>query len=370
MGQTGVERGQSERRAVAAGNRRVEREQVGDERDCKTSSGRKRPGHAGGGDINIGGKRPTKIIIDDMEDKEKVGRDFQRKKLRDWLFQVIIPSVDMERGRFKMVGTVLHYACLLLEVHNKFGGVRRAALEDEDGKPSLKGAPVWPYWTVEKLEQKKHDMGSFAFAQEYMNDPMSDEDADVKLAWIRWVDEIKLYDSHDVLLFKIFSALDPAVGTKQTSDEAAIVTVAREVRTDKQINIVVLSCEYGRWGPDRTVKESKRVYDRYPHHAFKVENVGFQEVFRKALTESGVPASACNPNSKDKRTRLMAVVPRIESGDVKFMRSCEDLVAQLVQFPNAEHDDRVDAFVYAVQEALSIAGGGGFFGTISDDDDD
>jgi predicted phage terminase large subunit-like protein len=276
----------------------------------------------------------------------------------------------MERGRFKMVGTVLHYACLLLEVHNKFGGVRRAALEDEDGKPSLKGAPVWPYWTVEKLEQKKHDMGSFAFAQEYMNDPMSDEDADVKLAWIRWVDEIKLYDSHDVLLFKIFSALDPAVGTKQTSDEAAIVTVAREVRTDKQINIVVLSCEYGRWGPDRTVKESKRVYDRYPHHAFKVENVGFQEVFRKALTESGVPASACNPNSKDKRTRLMAVVPRIESGDVKFMRSCEDLVAQLVQFPNAEHDDRVDAFVYAVQEALSIAGGGGFFGTISDDDDD
>jgi predicted phage terminase large subunit-like protein len=321
--------------------------------------------------INIGGKRPTKILIDDMEEKDRVGRDYQRRKIRQWLFEVIIPSVDMERGRFKMVGTVLHYACLLLEVQKKFGGIRKAALQDADGLPSLTGTPLWSYWTPEKLEQKKREMGSFAFAQEYMNDPMSDEDADIKLKWVQWVDEINLFDDKGNMLWRVHSVLDPAVGTKQTNDEAAIVTVAREIRTDKKVNIVVLTCEYGRWGMDKTVTQSQQVYKRYPQ-SFKVENVGFQEVFRRALTAAGVPASGVNPSSKDKRTRLMEIAPKIEFGEVRFMRACEDLVAQLVQFPNGEHDDRVDAMVYAVQEALGNTGGG-FFGGISggaDDDDD
>lgn len=313
--------------------------------------------------INLGGQRPTKIIIDDMEDKEKVYREYQRKKLRDWLIQVIIPSVDMERGRFKMVGTVLHYACLLLEVHKRFGGMKRAALEDENGEPSLNGKPVWGYWTLEKLQQRKEEMGSFSFAQEFMNDPMSDEDADVKLNWIRWIDDIKLYDDRGNLLWDIYSVLDPALGMSQTSDEAAITTVAREKRTDNEVNIVVLHCEFGRWGTDRTVKECQRVYNRYPHASFLVENVGFQEVLRRALGDNNVPAQACNPNSRDKRTRLMEITPKIEFGQVKFMRSCEDLVSQLVQFPNAEHDDRVDSMVYAIAEALGTTGGG-FFGAI------
>ena len=311
--------------------------------------------------INIGGSRPTKILIDDMEDKERVQRDYQRKKLRDWLFEVIIPSLDKDAGKFKMVGTVLHYACLLLEVHKRFGGLKRAAIEDPQGHPSLSGAPIW--WTMEELQKRKEDIGTFAFAQEYMNDPMSDENADVKLAWIRWEDEVRLFDDRDVLQFKIFSALDPNISTKQTADEAAICTVAREIRLDNKVRIIVLSCEHGRWGQDGTIQRSKRTYDRYPHEKFVVENVGFQEVYRKAMGENGIPAGECNPGSKDKRTRLMAITPRIEFGDITFMRTCEDLVNQMIQFPNGDHDDMVDAAVYAITEALNSGSGAvGYFG--------
>lgn len=311
--------------------------------------------------INIGGQRPTKIIIDDMEDKEKVQRDYQRKKLRTWLFEVIIPSLDKDVGKFKMVGTVLHYACLLLSVHKKFGGIKRAAIEDENRMPSLQGNPIW--WPMEQLEKKKDDIGSFAFAQEFMNDPMSDEDADIKLSWIQWEDSIRLTDDKDVMLYKIYSALDPNISKKQTADEAAICSIAIEKRSDKKINIIVLGCEHGRWGQDGIIQHAKQVYDRYVHERFVVENVGFQEVYRKAMGESGIPARACNPKSKDKRTRLMAISPRIEFGDIKFLRNtCEDLVLQLVQFPNGEHDDMVDAFVYAVQEALDQGSSSGYYG--------
>jgi len=311
--------------------------------------------------LNIRGKRPTKIIIDDIEDQEKVKVQLQREKLEQWVTKVLIPALDPKRGKLKMLGTVLHYDCLLLKMYAKYGGVRRAALEDNEGKPSLDGSPIWPSrFSKEKLRSILEDIGTFAFAQEYLNDPMTDENADVKLKWIQRIGDIRLVDEQDKPLWRVYSVLDPAVSEKQTADESAICTVAAKIKThaDQDLEIVVLGIEHGNWGITRSVQKANQVHTRYKHEKFGCENVAFQEGLRQVLNENSVPAVAVNPKSKDKRSRLLNIVGLIEFGKIKFMdRVCEDLITQLVQFPNADRDDMVDAFVYAVEMARGSGGG-------------
>lgn len=307
--------------------------------------------------MNIKGRRPTKLLLDDIESDEQVRSQVRREKMENWLFNVIIPSLDPERGRFKMVGTVLHYQCLVLQVLKKYGGVRRAALE-KDGKASLAGDPLWPaVWTMPKLMERREEMGTFAFSQEYLNEPMSDENADVKLAWIRRIDSINLYDGQQRPLWSVHSGLDPAISLKTTADETAMVTVARQKQTpENKIRIVVVGAVHGKWNMSGITQQAKRVFDRYPHEKFIVETVAFQEGLRQVLNANGVPARPSNPKG-DKRSRLQRIVGLIEFGNIEFMTGTDDLITQLVQFPNTDEDDLVDAFVMAVESALGTGGG-------------
>jgi predicted phage terminase large subunit-like protein len=315
--------------------------------------------------LNIKGKRPTKIVIDDMEKDEHIQSEIYRRKLERWLYRVIVPALDPKRGKFKMIGTVFHYDALILKVLAKYGGIRRAALEKR-GKADMDGDPVWPArFSKDKLKKVREEIGTFGFAQEYMNDPMTDENADVKLVWIRRVESVRLFDDHDKPLATFYSALDPAISQKQTADDAALCTVARmaQPHADGRMRLVVLSGESGKWGSSGTITRSKRVWERYPHAKFGVETVAFQEIMRQLLQANGVGASAITRGSADKRTRLLAIIGLIEFGNVEFMPGCEDLITQLVQFPNGDHDDLVDAFV----DAVTMAKGGGsgvYFGTL------
>jgi predicted phage terminase large subunit-like protein len=52
---------------------------------------------------------------------------------------------------------------------------------------------------------------------------------------------------------------------------------------------------------------------------------------------------------KDKLTRLIWVAGQIEIGDVYFLQKQDNLIEQLTNFPEVEHDDELDAFVFCLQ---------------------
>lgn len=314
--------------------------------------------------LNIGGRRPSKCLIDDMEDRDGVRSEDIRKKQKEWLYQTLLPAMDKDTGKVKMIGTVLHYDCILLDFYRKFGGIKRAAIEDEDGRPSLDGEPIW--WSKERLDDMKKSIGTFSFAQEFMNDPATDEFSDVKMNWIVRLneDQIRLMDENGDYRYNFISALDPNISTKQTADDAAICTIA--VNKKDKNDIIVLNIEHGKWGMTRTLDMCKRVYDRYPHQAFYVESVAFQEHLRQVIAEAGVPAKPITV-SKDKRARLQKHVGKIEFGVVKFAPHTEDLITQLVQFPNGKHDDCVDSMVHCLDMVTNQKG---FLFVVLGDDDD
>lgn len=56
---------------------------------------------------------------------------------------------------------------------------------------------------------------------------------------------------------------------------------------------------------------------------------------------------------RDKHTRLLGVAGQIEVGDVYFLNggSQDSLIEQLTQYPDVEHDDEMDALVFALTKA-------------------
>jgi len=80
-----------------------------------------------------------------------------------------------------------------------------------------------------------------------------------------------------------------------------------------------------------------------------IEATVFQATFvHELLSRTQLPAIPVRPD-RDKVTRARALAARYEAGKVFHLRSAPgltDFEDELVAFPNAAHDDQVDAAVY------------------------
>lgn len=137
------------------------------------------------------GRRPTLILCDDLENDEHVQTEEQRRKLRRWLTKALIPS-GIEGDLLAVVmGTILHADSLLsrlLSPEHFDGWLKRrfAAQYTEDGQPSVDGTvPLWPaVWPIHLLAARRRKIGTLAYTQEYLNQPVDDASAWFKLAWL------------------------------------------------------------------------------------------------------------------------------------------------------------------------------------------
>lgn len=57
---------------------------------------------------NVGGKRPSFIIIDDMYSENNTKTQQARDNLKRWFFNAAVNSLDMEKGKVLWLGTLLH----------------------------------------------------------------------------------------------------------------------------------------------------------------------------------------------------------------------------------------------------------------------
>lgn len=143
------------------------------------------------------GRRPTLILIDDLENDQDVLSKEQRTKLHKWLTRALIPTGIAGELLTIMVGTILHEEAELtklldtrVEESQDWLKRRYAALYDvgEDGVhvPDLEGAHVlWPeYQDREKLATYRRKLGPLAFAQEFLNLPVDDSASLFDKRWL------------------------------------------------------------------------------------------------------------------------------------------------------------------------------------------
>lgn len=170
--------------------------------------------------LKFGSKRPTLIILDDIEDDQRVLNPELRRKDSDKLNKQIVPSVDADHGKIKMIGTILHHDSLLskqLRIHD--GKIYKAIRED--------GTPLFPaLYSLEKLQERKRVMGSSSFESEYMNNPVDDTASIIKRDWVRaafdhnlsFFEPIRPYDMK-------YQGVDFAFSDRLTADKSAYVGI-------------------------------------------------------------------------------------------------------------------------------------------------
>lgn len=197
-------------------------------------------------------------------------------------------------------------------------------------------------WTTNKkyhvisLEKKKRLEWSRWFAQNRLGIPLKAGESVIEEWWLKFYNPLTLPSSFD----STFICFDPATKTKEKNDFTGIVYGWR--KWDNYYIIFSKSVKLSPWKVEIFIE---RLYDRYKSNKIIKEDnieVGMTERMQlKWLPVKGVIAH------KDKLTRLYEVSWLIEQWYVYFPQNgCENLIDQLTHYPDTEHDDEMDAFVY------------------------
>jgi len=202
------------------------------------------------------------------------------------------------------------------------------------------------YWNKERLEKREKEIGSIAFAQEYRNKPLSEEDMIFKPHWFQYYDITEIWGKK----LDIVMGVDPATG-KKDGDYSAIVTVGKDMSTGLYYVLDV----FGEKISD--LKFANKIIEKYQIYKPRkiiFEAQIFQELYKNTVmreaSKQGVhlPIKPVKSNAP-KEVRIKLLEPLIENGLILFKENQTRLLKQLEEFPKG-HDDLPDALAYVIRE--------------------
>ena len=220
--------------------------------------------------------------------------------------------------------------------------------EQADGDPLERelGESHWPSntaFTVDMLMAQKKTMGSFAFAALYQGNPVAAEGQIIKDSWITSIEKDKC-PGFDLT----WLAVDCAFSEKEMADETAICVASISHRFPGIVYIREMIT--GRLGFPDLIAKVKHLYSYYDARILCIEKAASgQSLIQMLKKEAKIPIEEMKP-LKSKTVRLQAVAPLMEFARVKFVEGdwIDPFVKELTAFPFVKHDDRTDAFTWAL----------------------
>ena len=217
--------------------------------------------------------RPTLIVGDDIESDERVLNPELRDKDRNKLNKVIIPSLDIN-GRFKFIGTILHLDSLLNNKIKQYNGKIFQACDTE-----MKNL-LWPdRFTKEKLMKIKEDIGSVAFQQEYLNNPIDNTSSLIKREWIEQCrrEDLSAEDVYNMKFDMKTMGADFAFSDRISADDSAYCGIGR-----KDGFYYLLNCQKDH---GLSVDEQMHIIKDELHVRYKYDKIGLEENSIKAISK-------------------------------------------------------------------------------------
>jgi len=288
--------------------------------------------------------RPDLVILDDLENLELVQSKDRRDKILRWFSAEIMPALDI-RGRIIYVGTIMHYDSLLNKVLRDDSWERKIYQAIENKKS------IWPErWSLEALEKLKTEYRKRGqldlFFSEYMNDPITSENAEFKMEWFKY------YDLNDIDTgrMNIFMTVDPAISQKEHADYTAIVTTG----IDKKNNMYILDIVRERLTPTNLIIRLFALYKRWKPMRIGIESTAYQKALIYFTQDEMKRRNEWLPieelkSDTDKERRIRGLIPRYNTGTVFHQNTHTILEEELLRFPKGEHDDVADALAYQLE---------------------
>ena len=355
--------------------------------------------------------RPDLVVLDDILNDKHVKNKDVRDSLEKWLFQAVINALDSEVGDLCIVGTILHFDDLLNRLwkdnEKTLGWVKRktpACVMGEDGVPK---EVLWPgRWPPEKLLERQQQIGSLAFAKEFLLNPREEEAAYFSHEWfqfyaddtvpLEWLDS--LWEQRRVVRLPkdliIVTAIDPNTKDTDKADYTVVMTLGFCPSTR---GYYVIEVERTRPSPEQQImqmirqalKHGRQYRDDgggWYHQGFVIETIAYQNSIKywlKKYTEQhGVTDARYYERAEtsvDKTVRCSVMSPMAEqkrlylpigmrtnpiSKEQTYYYPMQWLQDELNDFPMGSYDDGVDAmqrcYSYLIREERKYAVSGAY----------
>jgi predicted phage terminase large subunit-like protein len=312
--------------------------------------------------------RPDFVIIDDIEDTERVQSPVQRQKLKTWFWADVNPLG--KDARFFFVGTMLHEDCLLANLmeeppmDHKLGTpweTRRYGVIDDLGNS------VWPEkYSDDWIDAKRREFiraGELhRFNTEYLNVPVAKSDRAFTPDQLTFYapDQLKAARSGGM---DIIITVDPGIHNDAHRDPTVILTSG----LDKNGNLWIIDLIRERFVHHEILEAIVKAYRAANPRMTYIESVAAQFWLFQDLrngTHIGRDIIPCEKIDGSqirmgKNVRIQGLEPLFYRrkiyvpADAKWI---DQFINEMVTFPRGKTDDMLDSLSLAVLNHIKIGG--------------
>jgi len=235
--------------------------------------------------INIRGKRPNIIILDDIENEQKQVTKESIDKLKNWFYNAVLPAVNKNKWEVIIIGTPIHEDALLVELE-KNQEWKFVKLPIAEKFPCKKDEFVgawedrFPYEELMKdYEMLKSSGKESSFFQEYMLEIIPKDDLLYDLGKIN---RFELQQLKQVYYnFTYYISIDPAISEKEGSDYTAISVIGINQNKDW----FLVDGYFGRIKPNELINKIFEFYVRWKPYEVVIEAVAFQQALKTFIED-------------------------------------------------------------------------------------
>lgn len=289
------------------------------------------------------------IVIDDPETPNEALSDAIRKSTNLWIRQNLLTRFnDRRKEKVVIVQQRVHEddttgnliedgGWTHLNLPAEF--IKKTIIENPLGKAGWikeEGDLLAPELLPQKvLENERIKLGEFGYAGQYLQNPAPLEGGLIKMKWF------KRYNERPFTFKKIIHSWDTAIKANAGSDYSCCLVWGIAHNGYYLLDVILEKMEY----PDL----KKRLMSLYlrdnPEFVLVEDKASGQSLIQDIAANTMIPMIPILPY-KDKIQRLSAVSTEIEGGNVylpEYANWLEVFEQQVKLFPNARHDDAVDA---------------------------
>jgi hypothetical protein len=232
---------------------------------------------------SVFGHRSHLVIGDDILDMENTSSDIQRAKVKRWLEEAVLKTLDPMTGRGIFIGTVMHHLDWYRDIEETPGWEvlrMRADWKDDKGKVHVLWPNRWPY---ERLMQEKLEHGSISYERRFQNVTYPDGTLKFREADVEACKDRSRTTGHVEQTWNVIISIDPAIG-KTTGAKYFVATV---LGIDPELpgKRYLIDGVRDKVESQRQVPLIKALATKYKPGLIVVEKNAYQEYFTTHLTE-------------------------------------------------------------------------------------